>query len=111
MTEPTLFDAGPPAYATDPIGIAWWAMMETHPTVGAEFVRLARQWRAANPTKPVGSKAILEVLRWNTAIGVVVDFSEPYRVNNNWSALMSRWAMDTCPDLRGAFRLRERIST
>lgn len=35
----------------------------------------------------------------------------PYRVNNNWSALMSRWAMDTCPDLRGAFRLRERIST
>lgn len=108
--EPTLFELGPPDYAQDPIGQRWWVQHQAHPEIGREFVRLTRQWIAANPGQKVGAKAVVEVLRWNTRVGLVVTDGEPYRLNNNSTALMARWAMDTHPDLRGAFNLRERIA-
>ena len=108
--NPTLFDQEPPAYADDPIGRAWFAVHQAHPEIGREFVQLAREWRKHNPTSRVGSKAILEVLRWNTQVGVVPHEGEPFRINSNWSALFSRWAMETHEDLHGVFETRRRIA-
>lgn len=110
MTDLTLFELEPPLWAQDEIGRKWWAVHQAQPAIGREFVRLAREWRQHNPTSRVGSKAILEVLRWNTQVGVVPHEGEPYRINSNWSALYARWAMSTYPDLEGAFEVRERKS-
>ena len=110
MTELTLFDLNPPEYAQDRIGRRWWTFHQAHPEVGREFVRLAREWRAANPTKRVGSKAIFEVLRWQTNVGAVPSEGEPFQLDNRYSALYSRWAMSTFPDLRDVFETRRRIA-
>lgn len=108
--EPTLFDVGPPAWAQDEHGRRWWQQHQAHPEIGREFVRLTRQWIAANPGQKVGAKAVVEVLRWNTQVGLVVSESEPYRLNNNSTALLARWAMETHPDLRDVFVTRKRLA-
>lgn len=109
--QQTLALDGPP-WARDPIGQRWLAFHRAHPEVGAEFVRLAREWRQHQPKARVGAKAIWEVLRWNMAVGQVpTTSSEPFRLNNVYPALYARWSMDCHPDLAGVFETRRRHST
>lgn len=85
MTEQaSLFMDAPPVWAEDPIGLRWWRFHRAHPEVGREFIRLAREWRNAQPTTRCGAKAIFEVLRFNHALGLIVrpDESEPFKINN-----------------------------
>lgn len=108
--QPTLFALSPPVWASDPIGERWWDLHRARPEIGAEFVRLAREWRAHRPSSRLGAKAIVEIMRWQHDLGQspLPQTGDPFRINNNYPALWARWASETYPDLRDAFELRER---
>jgi len=85
-------------------GEAW-----RHTPAGAEisnrFMRLAvglkrRGW------KRFGSKAIVERLRFHYALAHGPD-EGGFRINNNMTAYLSRWAMRRNPELDGFFETRE----
>lgn len=57
-----------------------------------------RQW---------GMKGLFEVLRWQHAMATEGD---PFRLNNNYTALYARLLMDQEPELTGFFELRRRTA-
>lgn len=76
-----------------------------NPHVFTAFVRYAREAKKRGFDK-FGAKAIMERIRWHFNIETVGDV---FLINNNYTALYARKAMDECPDLKGLFHLRERI--
>ena len=56
-------------------------------------------------SKRVGAKMICERIRWNMALKH--DKGEGWKINNNWTAYLARFAMQRAPELRGFFRTRE----
>ena len=50
-----------------------------------------------------GSKAILEILRWESFVS---DKDKTFKINNNYASDMARLVMDLKPEMRGYFRIR-----
>ncbi len=80
-----------------------------HPEVERELVKLARLAKMRRPDQPVpGMKCLWEVLRWTFWLRDSADRGEPFKLNNNYTALYARRIMELYPDLRGAWETRKR---
>lgn len=66
------------------------------------FVELARQAKDAH-LRRYSADAILHTLRWRFT---VEQRRAHFKINNNWSSLLARWAMDRHPDLKDFFETR-----
>lgn len=80
---------------------ALWA--DDNERVVALFIRYALA--AKRSGKKVGAKAVWERLRWELHVESTGDGP---RLNNNYTALVARVAMEREPELRGFFDTRER---
>jgi hypothetical protein len=69
-----------------------------------QFLDLARMLRARGFDRH-SADAILHRIRW---LGNVERGDREFKCNNNWTAILARWAMEFDPSLRGLFDLRER---
>lgn len=54
-----------------------------------------------------GMKGLFEVLRWQHAMQT---HGDPFKLNNNYTALYARLLMDNEPELADFFELRRRVS-
>ncbi len=88
--------------SSDRILAAFLAFHHDHPEVLTEIIRLTEQARDAGRTR-TSMKAIFEVLRWTRH---VTRDADPYKLNNNYTALYSRLVAETRPDLADMFEIR-----
>lgn len=72
--------------------------------VAEKFLVYALEAKHAGQPK-YGSKAICEAIRWHEQIR---KGNREFKLNNNWTAPLARWAMQARPELRGFFETRER---
>ena len=75
-----------------------------NPHVYDLFVMLARQWRAHNPDRKIGVKALIERVRWE--LGITTEGDEQYEINNSFEPGYARLIMIEEEDLWDAFELR-----
>lgn len=80
--------------------------LEECPDVFPLFIALALDLKRAGHQK-YSSDGICHVIRWHKAVS---RGSEPFKINDHFSALLSRKAMDEVPELAGFFELRQRRS-
>lgn len=67
-----------------------------------KFVALAREVKATG-LKRYSADAILHRIRWHF---VIEQRRGKFKLNNNWTAPLARWAMAHHPDLEGLFETR-----
>ena len=92
-----------PDYTPDlTIGQRFELFNRANPHVADALESLAAQWLARHAH--VGMKALYERLRWES--GIRTD-GNPYRLNNDFTALYSRLLIERRPEWSEAFRLRE----
>jgi hypothetical protein len=72
--------------------------------IANRFIRIA--WGVRQRKKRIGAKAIWERLRWNYAMRSNGG-DEEFKLNNNYTAYMARFAMQKEPRLQGMFDTRE----
>ncbi len=68
------------------------------------FIRLALQAKAAH-LRTYSADAVLHSLRWHFR---VEKSNRQFKCDNNWSSILSRWAMAHEPELAGFFRTRNK---
>jgi len=81
-------------------------VLEAHPEIGSEFVRLALEAKRSGHAR-YGARAIVELIRYETTVRQGGEF----KLNNNLTPALARWAMKEHPELEGFFETRERQST
>lgn len=79
----------------------WAEFLTENPHVFALFERFALEAIAAGAR--LGSKAIVERMRWETA---VVTRGDTFKLNNNWTAALAREFVERHPEHDGFFELR-----
>ena len=77
-----------------------------NPHVFDMFVSYAKQAKKKGYDK-FSAKAIFERLRWY--YNFEVDSQDEWKLNNNYTALYARKAIEQFPEFEGFFQLRERI--
>ncbi len=78
--------------------------MDTNADAFERFCQLAIQY-SRNGTRRIGAKFIAEILRWE--IELDSDFTEEFKVNNNYVSELARAACRRYPPLKEAFVFRE----
>ena len=73
-----------------------------NPEIFKSFAKLALEVKARG--KRVGSKLIMERLRWDY---IMTTDGDEFKINNNYSSRYARLAMETYPELEGFFQTRE----
>lgn len=111
VTEQLTFDArdGRPAWVSyTPLTLTarWWDFHAHHPEVYDHLVRLARRARRRG-SMHLGISMLWETMRYRSLFGASVPNEDIVRLNNNHRAYYARYIMETCPDLAGAFEIRE----
>ena len=109
MSEQTLMDYEPRrinralcmALTTDE-GFKTWLTTAEGQRISGEFVRLARVLKDRG-CKRYGAKAVCEYIRFNRALK---EGRDGFKLNNNVTSRLARWAMQTYPDLAGFFETR-----
>jgi hypothetical protein len=106
MIQPALnFDKSTPEYADDPVGWAV-AMLEKNGQVYRAFRRLCDERLAANPAARIGSKQVIEVLRWFTNERMA---GQHAKINNNVAPLFTRLYLIERPQHKDAFSTRRSV--
>ena len=101
------FDFAPlvePQEVGETISEQFEAFHRANPHVYRQLRALALNYRRAGQ-KRCGVKMLFEVLRYQSALKTV---GEPWKLNNNYTALYARRLMDRESELTGFFELRER---
>jgi hypothetical protein len=80
-----------------------WVHSETGRIAAYRFIRIACGCQARGIR--LGAKAIWERLRWNFMLRKAE--GEKFKLNNNYTAYMARFAIKKVPGLAGYFELRE----
>jgi len=80
------------------------AWMDTNADAFEKFCRLAIHYSRGG-VRRIGAKFIAEQLRWQ--IELENDFSEEFKINNNYVAELARAAAERYPELQDAFEFRE----
>ena len=70
-----------------------------------KFIRLAIGLKRRG-FKHHSSKAIVERLRWHYAMKHGPKNSSAFKINNNWTSMLARFAEERAPELEGFFRKR-----
>ena len=106
MTQAELFDSTIPHWALSRRGSQAWQWIHTDigGQVANDFIRLALYCKNILHKK-VGAKCLSEKIRWDYEVSKPVD--EEYKINNNYTSYLARFAMLRVADLRGYFDLRE----
>lgn len=78
---------------------------QEHPEVYAKLRELALDLVRRGHRKHLGMKMLWETLRYFTILGAPTD-SEPFRLNNNYTARYARLLMDQEPELADVFETR-----
>lgn len=86
----------------------WSRFHNAHPEVWALFQRFTFD-RINRGFAHYGVGAIMERVRWETAIGADLD-EEEFKINNNHRAFYARFFMGYYPEHAGFFRVREQTS-
>lgn len=90
--------------ATSELDRRFRAWLDENPHVLDEFIRLAREWKAAGHRR--GSAALFaEVLRYERGLTTTGD---TFKVNNSFRAPLVREVEKAAPDLEGFFAKRVR---
>jgi hypothetical protein len=84
-------------------GFRDWLRSAEGSRISGEFVRLARTLKDRG-CKRYGAKAVCEYIRFNRALK---EGRDGFKLNNNVTSRLARWAMQTYPDLAGFFEVRE----
>ncbi len=109
MMQLDMLSWSPPVADREParpsIDERWTSFRASNAHVFAEALRIARSWLDRGD-RYVSTKAILEVLR----VSIETTGDEGYRVNNDFSAPMSRDLQAAEPRLIGVLRMRQRRS-
>lgn len=77
--------------------------LRDNPAVWKAFARKARAAKKYKHRGRFGAKAILEVLRWESA---VKEKDVTFKINNNFAPDLARLTMDAMPALKGYFTIR-----
>jgi hypothetical protein len=82
-----------------------WITSDHGNTVLTEFISRAKALKRAG-FRQYGAKAIVEGIRfdWDVKCGPGPD---GFKINNNYTSRLARYAMRICPELDGFFELRE----
>jgi tRNA U38,U39,U40 pseudouridine synthase TruA len=78
-------------------------VLEEQPEIGRLFLKFALEAYRAGRTH-YGARAIVELIRFETTVRQRGEF----KINNNLTPALARWAMRTSPQLEGFFQTRER---
>ena len=106
--QPSLFEVGPPVWASDPLGEAFWSFHLENPWVADTLYRLAVEWREAGHGR-CGMKMLWERLRWEVATSAdLAALGSRPALNNNHVAMYGRLLVEQHPQLEGMFAFRER---
>lgn len=73
-----------------------------NPDVYTTLRRLAFEWKKRRGGS-VGMKMLFEVCRWQMNLNTT---GEPFKLNNNYTALYARLLEENEPELRGMFQMR-----
>lgn len=84
-------------------GFMAWLQSDEGKLISTEFVRLARSLKDRG-CRRYGAKAVCEYIRFNRALK---EGRDGFKLNNNVTSRLARWAMQTYPDLAGFFEVRE----
>ena len=84
-------------------GFAYWLQTREGSKIAVQFVKAAQQLKSRGFTR-YGAKAICEYIRFNHALKTGAD---GFKLNNNVTSRLARWAMVHYPDLNGFFSIRE----
>lgn len=79
------------------------AFHEENPHVAAVLREKALAVKALG-MRTFGVKALVEAVRWDPRLRTS---GQPFKLNNNHTAAYARLLMETTPELRGFFRLRD----
>ena len=99
MTQPDLFDPS----QVDKFN--QWVHTLAGREIANHFIRLAYGLRRRG-FKHYGSKSICERLRWHYTLKYAKTGSGEWKINNNWTAHLARFAEDREPTLKGFFEKR-----
>jgi hypothetical protein len=83
-------------------GFRRWLESAEGRRISGEFVRLARMLKDSGH-RHFGAKALCEYIRFNIALK---EGPDGFKLNNNVTSRLSRWAMQSNEDLRGFFETR-----
>jgi hypothetical protein len=72
--------------------------------IAKEFIKYAMMMKRAGATK-YGAKGIIERVRWHFRL--LHKGTDPYKINNNWTSRLARFAEDRRPELVGFFEKRK----
>jgi hypothetical protein len=111
QTQLSLFDPRPPVEEPDytncqTIAERFEAFHARNPQVYGALRDMALELRRRGH-RQYGIKALFEVLRFNAAMQT---HGDPFKLNNNYTALYARLLMDNEPELVGFFELRRRTA-
>ena len=83
-------------------GFRAWLLTAEGLRISSEFIRLARALKDRGCQR-YGAKAVCEYIRFNRALK---EGRDGFKLNNNVTSRLARWAMQTYPDLAGFFETR-----
>lgn len=94
-----------PRYEDDPVSWAVW-FLEENGQVYQEFRRLCDERLGRDPEARIGSKQVVEVIRWFTPVRAEGDVA---KINNNATSLLARLYVLERPQHKDAFTTRKSI--
>jgi len=102
MNQPELFEE------TAGTSFDAWVHTDKGREIAYQFIRLACGMKKRGFTHYSGW-AIVNTIRWHHDLKYGPDSPEEgFKINNNWIADLSRFAMNRAPSLKGFFRIREK---
>ena len=84
-------------------GVGFISWLGKNPAIWQMFTQKALYAFRGDHKTRFGSKAILEILRWESFVS---DADVTFKINNNYASDMARLVMDLKPEMRGYFRIR-----
>lgn len=82
-----------------------WVHSDIGREIADHFIKLAYGLHKRG-FKHYGAKSIVERLRWHYMLKNVRCGKNEYKLNNNWTSRLARFAMQKAPILEGFFELR-----
>lgn len=86
-----------------PNEFAQWLQQPNNQRIYVEFVRRARIAKRMQHRAHFSARAILEAIRWDTALH---EEGSVFKINNNLTPYLARLCMEANPDLDGLFETR-----
>ena len=94
-----------PRFEDSPVGYAVW-LLDVNPKLYFEYRRRVEERLKLNPTARIGSKQVIEIMRWFSDAHAEGDVA---KINNNCTSLFARLYVLEHPEHEGAFTTRKSV--